>query len=423
MADADKVTILNGLWWVPLAASAVLALPALLSLATGQRLFRGFPISASWRAAVVRRRRTAVASVAAWGAAPWCFAAASVPEPRLRVAWATWAAIVSLCFGRLAHLAIVSWAERAITREPNSRLTADGFFPDFPPLRLARVRTLRPTRTTTVLRASRVWLACGLVPIYLLLRVLPQGHPDRRGGVLVAYLGVFGVVWAASWTVFAADRVRARRTGLPTTGKLAAASLGLTLDVAPLGSERRDYSPLLAQSEPGRLTLTAMTGHLGSRFVGLVEERARVRSRHVASYTVRHWVVLCDLPGVNLPAVTIGGRDTFGPSQLAGRGVSVELEEFNRRFHVVHSDAALAHAVLHPRMVEHLIATLPAGSHLTVGGDTAWLWTPGPLTPWNIPAAIVCVTGVADLFPRHVAVEYRAFTDRGGRPVAYDAGA
>ena len=212
------MTIVNALWWVPLAGTAALALPALLSLATGQRLFRRFPIPASWRAAVVRRRGPAVLVVAAWGAVPWCFVAASVAEVRLRVGWATWAAIVSLCFGRLAHLAIASWAERAITRDLNPR-KADDFFPDLPPLRLAPARTLTPMRTSTVLRASRVWLAGGLVPLYLVLRLLPQGHPDRRPDVLVAYLAIFAVVWAASWTVFASDRRRARRAGLPTSGR------------------------------------------------------------------------------------------------------------------------------------------------------------------------------------------------------------
>ena len=125
---------------------------------------------------------------------------------------------------------------------------------------------------------------------------------------------------------------------------------------------------------------------------------------------------------MNLPAVTIGGRDTFGASPLGGGAVQVELEEFNRGFHVVHEEAAFAHAVLHPRMIEHLIATLPAGSQLTVGGDTAWLWSRGPLTLWNIPAAIVCVTGVTDLFPRHVAVAYGVSTARGVRPVPHHVG-
>ena len=402
--------VLTWLWVTPLWASAALALPAVLSMATGQRLFGRFPVPAAWRRAMVRRRGWTAGLAVVWGAGPWAVAAASQGDVRLSVGWAVWGALVAACFGRLFYLAVGSWHARVFALAPAVTVPFDvGFFPDLKPALLPRPRALPPLRTKSLIRGARVWLAGGVVPLHLLLRMLPPGRHDHRGLVMLAYLGLVAVVWLASWTVFASDRFAARRASLPTTNAYAAETLGLSMDTSATRlRERWPSSPFLPAAMPGVETLFAMSGSIGSRRVWLVEERARVRSRSATTHTVRHWVVLCALPGVQLPSMTVGRRTAFGASQMTVAGLSVESEDFNRQFHVVHNDQRYAHAVLHPRMVEHVVATMPQGSQLTIQGDAAWLWSPGPLTPWNVPAAVACLTGLADLFPRHVAVDHRS---------------
>jgi len=84
--------------------------------------------------------------------------------------------------------------------------------------------------------------------------------------------------------------------------------------------------------------------------------------------------------------------------------MQLELHQWNSRMWVSFPPevAPYAHAVLHPRAMEHLLAALPDGTLLIVAGDALAIWRDGPLIAPDLEAALHCALGMADLLPEFI---------------------
>jgi hypothetical protein len=116
-------------------------------------------------------------------------------------------------------------------------------------------------------------------------------------------------------------------------------------------------------------------------------------------------VSLMWLPGTRLPPVSVSGRETRYLLEQH-KNQRLELEEFNRYFHVQATDARSASAVLSPRLMEHLLVSLPDGGTLRIAGDAATLVVPEPLQPWRVEEYVAFLSRVVALLPSYYLREY-----------------
>lgn len=113
------------------------------------------------------------------------------------------------------------------------------------------------------------------------------------------------------------------------------------------------------------------------------------------------------LPWVEVTPQGLGARlaKVFG-----AQDIDFELQEFNDAFRVASGDARVAHAIIHPRHMEALLA----GPRLPwrIEGADVLTWRLGGTNLATIHPALVALRDVRDAVPRHV------WQDHGWDPVA-----
>lgn len=113
------------------------------------------------------------------------------------------------------------------------------------------------------------------------------------------------------------------------------------------------------------------------------------------------------LPWVEVTPQGLGARlaKVFG-----AQDIDFELQEFNDAFRVASGDARVAHAIIHPRHMEALLA----GPRLPwrIEGADVLTWRLGGTDLATIHPALVALRDVRDAVPRHV------WQDHGWDPVA-----
>lgn len=129
--------------------------------------------------------------------------------------------------------------------------------------------------------------------------------------------------------------------------------------------------------------------------------RSNGKTTTTTTYHFSYMVVQCPLPGV--PDLSIR-RETFFDKIAGAMGfddIDFESAEFSRKFHVRSSDRKFAFAVVHPRMMEFLLAGSPPpidirqGQMCVAGVNTRW-------TPEQFGQQFEFVTKFFDLWPDYL---------------------
>lgn len=119
--------------------------------------------------------------------------------------------------------------------------------------------------------------------------------------------------------------------------------------------------------------------------------------------TTTHKVALSavQLP-VALPQLRVRPEGMFSRAwgAMTDSDLDFEWEEFNRAFVVESPDRAFATAVLHPRMMEHLVAL--GGVAFSLEGRDAYVCEQGSHLPEDATTKLEMLDGILDLLPPHV---------------------
>jgi hypothetical protein len=125
-------------------------------------------------------------------------------------------------------------------------------------------------------------------------------------------------------------------------------------------------------------------------------------------------VVAVPLPG-HLPMVQVtpeGFRSTLARS-LGARDLRVESEAFNRAYRVVADDERVAHAVVHPRLMEQLLRPELLGFAWRVDQGWVYSWVDGRSEPERVGPMLDVVTAVRLSLPAHLLADDRTHATSG----------
>jgi hypothetical protein len=234
-------------------------------------------------------------------------------------------------------------------------------------------------------------------------------------GAVVAFsvtaLALAGVVVLAGYRSSRARGWRRRahhtRGAARSLGQVAAAHGWRVFEPGHPGvASRWPSSPLLPPSSPRLVIPVTVTGKVGGWEFLAVEERSP--SRHASGQPFVQHAYLLWLPGLNLPSVSLTWRGDAPVARSTGLGLplKLELEDFNRKFLIETTEHRFAHMLFHPRVMEHLLQTLPDGCRFTAAADALILSDLGSLDPARFEDHIASLIGIANLLPSHMVQDY-----------------
>lgn len=122
--------------------------------------------------------------------------------------------------------------------------------------------------------------------------------------------------------------------------------------------------------------------------------------------THKYGVVVMQLPAA-LPRLEVTAEGLFGGAVAKALGfgdLRFESEQFNRAFRVEADDQRFGHAVIHPQMMEMLLARGEIGWRIE--GNSLVGWDPGPHTPTEILNRLQLLQQVVDNVPPFVWRDY-----------------
>ena len=123
-----------------------------------------------------------------------------------------------------------------------------------------------------------------------------------------------------------------------------------------------------------------------------------------SSRTTRRWHVLAlPLPAPLPPLeLTPDGPGSTVLTMLGLQDIQFESEDFNRAWRVASTDARFAHAVVHPRLMERLLAPDAVGSRLRLAGTDILSWADGPTSTDAIPRRLALLESVIESVPPYI---------------------
>ncbi|MGW5363148.1 hypothetical protein [Actinopolymorpha pittospori] len=136
------------------------------------------------------------------------------------------------------------------------------------------------------------------------------------------------------------------------------------------------------------------------------------KDRTTTTHRYAIWVVT--LPS-RLPGLEVRKEGIFGGRVAAAFGfgdLQLESEEFNRTFRVGTPDRRYATAMLHPRMMELLLARGRNGMSWRIAGDALLCWEEGKAEPDVIVPRLDVLADVVDLVPSFVWKDYGSASTR-----------
>ena len=118
-------------------------------------------------------------------------------------------------------------------------------------------------------------------------------------------------------------------------------------------------------------------------------------------------VVAVSLP-VRLPALRLSPEAMTDRvvEAVGGQDIAFESDEFNRAWRVRSDDAEFAHDVLHPRVMERLMAGDAQGLSVWVVGTEILCWMPGATHLAAVDERLAVLTAVVDAIPRFVWLDH-----------------
>jgi hypothetical protein len=130
--------------------------------------------------------------------------------------------------------------------------------------------------------------------------------------------------------------------------------------------------------------------------------------------THKYGVVVMQLPGP-LPHLQVTHEGIFGgavANALGFRDLQFESDQFNRAFRVKADDERFGHAVVHPRMMELLLARGEIGWRFE--GNSLVGWDGGAHTPVEVMNRLHLLQQVVDQIPPYVWRDYAGVDPRQG---------
>lgn len=127
------------------------------------------------------------------------------------------------------------------------------------------------------------------------------------------------------------------------------------------------------------------------------------KNRHTVSHHVVALALPAALPTVQLTHDGVGARiaKAFG-----GQDIRFESEAFNERWRVESSDAKAAHDLVHPRLMERLLAPDAQGVDLRVEGASVLCWASGGQDLDQVARYLGVLTAVVEHVPRFVWLDH-----------------
>ncbi len=109
------------------------------------------------------------------------------------------------------------------------------------------------------------------------------------------------------------------------------------------------------------------------------------------------------LPGLRLSPQALGD-DLAGA--LGGQDIAFESADFNRAWRVRAGDATYAHDVVHPRLMERLLAGDAQGLSIWVTGTDVLAWVPGKPDLADVDRRLAVLTAFVEAIPRFVWLDH-----------------
>lgn len=167
-----------------------------------------------------------------------------------------------------------------------------------------------------------------------------------------------------------------------------------------------------------RRALNVVTGPFQGRHIVAFDYsyQTHTQGRNGRRTTTTHkfGVVAMQMPGA-LPYLQIEHEGIFGgavANALGFRDIQFESEQFNRTFRVKAADDRFGHAVVHPRMMEMLLARGEIGWR--IDGNTVLGWSRGSHDPNQLMWRLDLLKQVIDHVPPYVWRDYAGVDPRQG---------
>ncbi|WP_427889297.1 hypothetical protein ACQHIV_38690 [Kribbella sp. GL6] len=218
-----------------------------------------------------------------------------------------------------------------------------------------------------------------IAPFAVLMLLLPL--------VLVA-----GVIWLVVWT-----NRRRRAFQLQRAGQVAAAGWYPVPPNQWLSQLAEGLFPQGSPGDPGETYAGEFNGRgLCVLDYNYVVSNGKTQSTHTAN------LVALTLP-VALPPVTVM-RETGLRRMFRGHHLQLENQQFNERFRVEVTDDRYGSAVMHPRMMECVLAN--PGLEWQLAGNAFISWSDGGFSVPDVFARLQAMTQLIDLIPPFVLRDY-----------------
>ncbi len=181
-----------------------------------------------------------------------------------------------------------------------------------------------------------------------------------------------------------------------------AAGRGLSYRPGPDRKLARDYLEFAALSRgEGHVATNICRGLVDGREVVVFDLAWQARDSE-GEPGLTAVLVKADLPLIPLRIRQEGALKRLGEAFGLG-DINFESAAFSDRFHVTSADRKFAHDVIHPRMMEYLLAS--AAWPIELAGWHCLVWSSGRLPPLLLDAALALAAGVLERIPEHVRRE------------------
>jgi hypothetical protein len=116
--------------------------------------------------------------------------------------------------------------------------------------------------------------------------------------------------------------------------------------------------------------------------------------------------------GLALPAflptveVTPDGLGAKLAKLVGAQDIQFESEDFNRAFRVASSDPQVAHAIVHPRLMERMLRADARGSCWRIEGTWILTWATGSTDLDRLASRLALLSAVVRSVPRHVWLDH-----------------
>jgi hypothetical protein len=272
--------------------------------------------------------------------------------------------------------------------------------PDGRPAAQAADRRLRGWgRSLTA--ATLCWLGLGRV-----LQAANRGAVDQTWWVIVAI--AMPLALAAVWSARGWRRSVARRHAFARNGTLTVRevmqSMGMNVQL-PAGKWVRAMAPIAFAAKDSRAGLApwpwaGIARTENGRSVLLARHHGRTPGATSATEVAR--TACCvRVPGARLPTVMVTGREGVPVRELR-QAIALELESFNRSLWAYGPDARGVYALMHPRAMSEIMATLPDGATAAFAGDYVAVYSDEPVLPQSLSTYVAATLALAELIPTYL---------------------